>query len=204
APADTIAPSTVADVTPEPPATRWNNSTVTVRLNATDNPGGAVRDLHYAFTGAHAEPAAIVSGGALPRSIGEEGSTTVTFFASDFVGNAETPQTRTVNIDRTNPVIAGMPAADCVLWPPDGAWRHVATVSAVDRLSGIAADSFQLRIESSETTGAESGDAVRVVVSGRDTRDVWLRAKRDGKNGGRPFSIPAPPPGLAGKIPPSP
>ncbi|HMF94071.1 MAG TPA: phosphodiester glycosidase family protein [Vicinamibacterales bacterium] len=200
APADTIAPSTVADVTPEPPATHWNNSTVTVRLNATDNPGGAVRDLHYAFTGAHSEPAGIVSGGALTRSIGEEGSTTVTFFASDFVGNAESPQTRTVNIDRTRPVIAGLPAADCALWPPDGAWRHVATVSAVDGLSGLASDSFQLHIESSEPTDAESGDAIRVVASGPDTRELWLRAKRDGSSRGRRYSITASAADLAGNI----
>src|SRR5262249_37537761 len=53
--ADTSAPSTVADVAPAPPASHWNNSTVTLTLTATDNPGGAVRDLHYAFTGTHAE-----------------------------------------------------------------------------------------------------------------------------------------------------
>src|SRR5262245_47811982 len=38
APADTIAPSTVADVMPVPPATHWNSSTVTLTLKATDNP----------------------------------------------------------------------------------------------------------------------------------------------------------------------
>jgi Phosphodiester glycosidase len=53
APADTIAPATVADVTPAPPASHWNNSTVTLILTATDNAGGAVRELHFAFTGAH-------------------------------------------------------------------------------------------------------------------------------------------------------
>src|SRR5262249_25995985 len=78
--ADTIAPLTVADLTPAPPATHWNNSTITLTLEATDNPGGAVRDLHYAFTGAHAEPPAVVNGDVLTRSIAEEGSTTVTFF----------------------------------------------------------------------------------------------------------------------------
>src|SRR5262245_18320972 len=41
APADTVAPSSVADVTP-PSLTTWNNSTVTLTLTATDNRGGAV------------------------------------------------------------------------------------------------------------------------------------------------------------------
>src|SRR5262245_30806183 len=141
APFDTVAPSTLADVTPEPPATRWNNSTATLHLTAVDNPGGAVRELHYAFTGAHSEPAGVVAGGALTRSIAEEGTTTATFFAKDFVGNEEVPQTLTVKIDKTRPAISGMPNADCVLWPPDGSWHRVASVSAVDSLSGLAPDS---------------------------------------------------------------
>jgi len=200
---DTIAPSTVADVMPEPPATHWNNSTVTVSLKATDNPGGAVRDLHYAFTGAHSEPAGSVLGDALTRSITEEGSTTVTFFAGDFVGNEEAPQTRTVNIDKTSPVIAGMPDGNCVLWPPNGAWHHVATVSAVDGLSGLAPDSLQLHIENSDASDAESVDDVKVVFtrdSEGETQELWLRAKRDGDNGGRRYSITASAVDLAGNI----
>src|SRR5262245_14680804 len=200
APADTIAPSTVADVMPVPPATHWNSSTVTLTLKATDNPGGAVRDLHYAFTGAHVESPGVVSGDALTRSIGEEGSTTVSFFASDYVGNREDLQTLTVNIDKTRPIIAGMPGDDCVLWPPNGAWHHVATVSAVDSLSGLASGSLQLHVESSEPGDVEGGDDVRVVAGGGETRELWLRAKRDGNGGGRRYTIMASAADLAGNL----
>src|SRR5262245_21353177 len=200
APFDTVAPSTLADVTPEPPTTRWNNSTATLHLTAVDNPGGAVRELHYAFTGAHSEPAGVVAGGALTRSISEEGSTTVTFFATDFVGNEEAEHTHTMNVDKTRPVIAGMPGADCVLWPPNGAWHHIATVSAADGLSGLAPDSLQVHVNSSEPAVAENGDDVRIVVSGTATIDLWLRARRLSKRSGRRYSIAASAADLAGKI----
>ena len=197
---DTIAPSTFADVTPPPAATHWNNSAVVLTLTATDNLGGAVRELHYAFSGAHTEPPASVSGAALTRSIVEEGSTTVTFFAADFVGNQESPQTQTVNIDLTRPAIAGMPNADCVLWPPNGAWHHAATVSASDRLSGLAPDSLQIQVDSSETAASEDGDDVRVVDGGDGVRDLWLRAKRLGSGSGRRYSITASATDLAGNV----
>src|SRR5262249_10182338 len=101
--ADTIAPSTEAAIVPAPAPGGWNRSPVTVSLTATDNRGGAVRELHYAFTGAHTEPPAVVAGSTLTRAIGEEGTTTVTYFAADYVGNEERPQTLTITIDRTSP-----------------------------------------------------------------------------------------------------
>src|SRR5262245_4485800 len=199
APADTLAPSTVADVTPLPTPAHWNDSTVTLTLTATDNTGGAVRELHYAFAGVHSEPAGVVTGDTLTRSIAEEGSTTVTFFAKDFVGNEEVPQTRTVNIDKTAPIVAGMPGPNCVLWPPNGAWHHVATVSAVDGLSGIATDSLRVAVDISDGTDPENGDDVRI-VSGASVRDVWLRATRLGKGDGRRYSITASASDLAGNL----
>jgi hypothetical protein len=122
----------------------------------------------------------------------------VTFFATDFVGNGESPHTHTVNIDKTRPVIAGMPGADCVLWPPNGAWHHVATVLANDGLSGLAPDSVQVRVENSEAPEADDDADVRVVASGAGAREVWLRAKRLGKGSGRRYSITASAADLAG------
>src|SRR5262245_23377882 len=198
--ADTVAPSTVVAVTPEPLATRWNNSTITLNLTATDNAGGAVRDLHYAFAGAHTEPSGVIAGDGLTRSIAEEGSTTVTFFATDFVGNEESPHTLTVNIDKTRPIIAGMPSGACVVWPPNGAWHRVATVSAADGLSGVAPDSLRLRADNSEAADPENDDSDRVVVNGDGTRDLWLRATRLGRDGGRRYSVTASAADLAGNI----
>ena len=187
APADTIAPSTTAEVSPAPTGDGWNNSTVTLTLTASDNRGGAVRELHYAFAGAHVEAPGAVTGDTLTRLITEEGTTTVTYFAKDYVENEESVRTLTVNVDRTRPVIAGMPG-ECVLWPANGAWYHVATVSASDTLSGVAPDSLTVQVDSNESPGA---DDTAVVPDGHGDFEVWLRAKRAGKGTGRVYSITA-------------
>jgi hypothetical protein len=101
---DTIAPSTAAAVTPAPTSGNCSKSRVTLSLTATDNRGGAVRELHYAFGGAHTEPAGVVPGDTLTRSIDEDGTTTVTYFAADYVGNEEPTQTLTITIDRKSPM----------------------------------------------------------------------------------------------------
>ena len=197
APADTVAPTTAVEVTPAPPASDWNNTSVTLTLAASDEPGGAVCELHYAFAGAHSEPASVVAGASLTRVIAEEGVTTATFFATDFVENEEVHQTRAIKIDYTRPIIDGMPG-ECVLWPPDGTWHRVAIVSAIDALSGLAPDSLRLRVESSEPTLDADSD-VRI-VSGAATQELWLRAVRDGKGTGRRYSITASAADLAGNV----
>lgn len=197
--ADTIAPSTSAVVAPAPNASGWNNSAVTVSLTATDNPGGAVKALHYTFTGAHSEPPGVVPGNTLTRSIGEEGTTTVTYFAEDFIENAEASHSLTLQIDKTLPVIAGMPDGDCVLWPPNGKWRRVASLSATDALSGVAPDSLQVNVDSNETLDTNSGD-VRIVPDGSGAVEVWLRATRTGNGSGRLYSLTAAAADRAGNI----
>jgi hypothetical protein len=197
--ADMLAPSTTASVLPTPTATGWNKSAVTISLTATDNPGGAVHELHYAFVGAHSEPSGIVSGNVLSRSIGEEGTTTVTYFAKDYVGNEESTQSMTVSIDRTRPVISGMPGRDCVLWPPNDMWRHVATVSASDALSGMAPDSLQVTIGSNEPSDQERPD-VMISPNGSGGLELRLRAKRLGKGSGRVYSLTVAAADLAGNI----
>ncbi len=196
--ADTLAPSTTADVLPVP-AHGWNNTAVTIHLSAADNPGGAVRDLQYAFAGAHVEPAAAAAGGALTRAIDEEGTTTVTYFADDYVGNQEARQTLTVNIDKTRPTITGMPGADCLLWPANGAWRHVATIAAFDSLSGVQPDSLRARVESNEPD-AQAADDVRVTPHDDGSLDVQLRAKRLGTGSGRVYTLTATVSDLAGNV----
>ena len=195
--ADTIAPSTTVEVLPAPNVNGWNNSDVTLALTGTDNPGGAVRELHYEFIGAHAEPPGVVSGNLLSRSIGEEGTTTVTYFGKDYVGNEEHSQSSIVAIDKTGPVISGMPDGNCVLWPANGAWRRVGTVSAVDTLSGVARDSLRVTVGSNEPLDPESAD-VMISPGGSGRVDVLLRARRLGKGSGRTYSLTAEVQDLAG------
>ena len=123
----------------------------------------------------------------------------MTYFARDYVGNQETSQSLTVGIDRTRPTISGMPDDSCVLWPPNGKWRHVATVSASDALSGIDPASLHVAIESSEPPDSQSPDFL--VPSNEDGAvDVLLRAKRLGGGSGRVYSLTATVRDLAGNV----
>src|SRR5262245_23895902 len=190
APADTGAPTTTASATPVPNGFGWNNSNATVSLNATDNAGGAVLDLHYGFSGAHAEPDGVMPGVALSRPVGEEGITTVTYFARDYVGNQENSQSIIVRIDKTQPFIVGMPDESCVLWPVNDKWQLVATISAGDALSGVAPGALQVDVSSNESSDAEDPD---VMVSSNDSGgiDVLLRARRLGTGSSRVYSLTA-------------
>jgi len=198
--ADTVAPSTTAEVLPPPRASGWNSSPITLTLTATDNPGGAVRELHYAFAGAYVEPPGVVADAVLTRTISAEGTTTVTYFAADYLGNEESSGTTTIRIDRTPPTIAGMPGAECVLWPPNGGWHHVARVTASDTVSAVAPDSLQLRIDTDEAASARGAGDVRVVPDEGGGVDVFLRASRLGSETDRRYALTATASDLAGNV----
>ena len=104
---DTTAPVTVPNPSPHPNAAGWNNSNVTVTLNATDNPSGSgVKQIRYSASGAQAIPLQTVSGNAASATITAAGSTTLTFFAVDNAGNQETAKSIVIRIDKTPPTVA--------------------------------------------------------------------------------------------------
>ena len=59
----------------------------------------------------------------------------------------------TVKIDQTPPVISGMPAAGCSLWPPNGKMVQVATVTAADALSGLVPVIYTLNATAADQAG---------------------------------------------------
>ena len=70
-------------------------------------------------------------------TITAEGETTIAAQPpSTSADNAGATQTAVVRIDKTAPVVAGLPER-CVLWPPDGRLVRVADVSAADAVSGL-------------------------------------------------------------------
>lgn len=98
-------PVTQASVSPVPNKAGWNNRDVVATLTASDACGAGVQSLTYSAGGAQVIPQTVVPGPAAGVSVTTEGITTLTFFATDLAGVAESPQTLVVRIDKTPPAI---------------------------------------------------------------------------------------------------
>ena len=194
---DLTAPHTTAQATPPPNVNGWNNTDVKVTLSAQDNPGGIVKQIEYSLTGAQTAASQVVSGNTASINLVNEGVTTIHFFATDVAGNIESPQSLTVKIDKTRPVISGMPAG-CSLWPPNHKLVTVGTVTAADALSGLAAGSFQVTGTSNEGSGDPQSPDIVVTPNGTGGFVVQLRAERSGNGNGRVYSLTATASDLAG------
>ena len=89
-------------------------SDVQMTLVATDNDGGSgVKEVHYSIDGTDA----IVSECSTSFSIVSDGTHTVTFFAADNEGNAETPQVMTINIHKAES--SDLDEDSACFWPPN-------------------------------------------------------------------------------------
>jgi len=107
--ADTAAPSTMAEVTPEANADDWMNKDVTVQLIAKDDAeGSGVKEIAVQAEGAQFIPETIVAGAVHSVTLSKEGTTVLTFYARDNEGNTEAPRTLEVKIDKTAPVLTFM------------------------------------------------------------------------------------------------
>jgi hypothetical protein len=271
--ADNTPPTTTANPSPGPNINSWNNTSVNVNLNATDNSGGSgVKQIQFALGGAQNLGWQTVAGNAASVTISVEGTTTLTYFATDNAGNQEaaktltiridktpptatatiapvpnnngwnntnvtvsftgtdalsgidscsapitftsegtgqiasgactdkagnvsSPATAKVNIDKTPPVISGMPASACSLWPPNGKMVQVATVTAADALSGLAAGSFQVTGTSNEPP---STPEISITPNGSGGYIIQLQAARLGNGSGRVYTLTATASDLAG------
>jgi hypothetical protein len=180
-------------------ATAWTNAgKVTVSLSAVDEGGAGVKEVAFILSGAQTG-AGVISGDAGVVEVFAEGLTTLTYFARDAVGNAEDPRTIEIRIDRTPPVLSGLPAADCILWPANHQLVRVAAVTASDALSGLSTGSPRVRATSSEPDDARGDGRTRpdVVIEGGV---VWVRAERSGAGVGRRYDIRAAANDLAGNM----
>ena len=200
-PLDTIPPVTTATVSPGPNGSGWNNTNVTVVLSSTDaEPNGSgVNHIAIALAGAQSG-STVVPGGTASVQINTEGVTTLTFAATDNAGNQEAPQSLTIRIDKTPPVISGMPAAGCTLWPPNHQFVQVATLTASDAVSGPAPGTFTVAGKSNEPiapTDPMSPD-ILIAQTAPATFTVQLRAERLGTGTGRVYTLAASASDLAG------
>lgn len=137
---DSTPPTTTATVSPPANAAGWHADDVAVSLTATDGAGMGVAELVYSASGAQPIPLTTVPGASAQFSITAEGVTTVTYFASDLIGNVEPPNTLTIKLDRTPPVLtAGATAGGSPY--SSGTWTALdvtVTFNCTDALSGMA------------------------------------------------------------------
>jgi len=90
-----------------------------------------------------------------------------------------------------------MPASGCTLWPPNHKLVQVATVTAADALSGLAAGSFKLTGVSNEPSDPD--DPQIVITPNRSGGFiVQLQADRLGTGNGRVYTLTATAADLAG------
>jgi hypothetical protein len=192
-------PVTTATASPAPNSNGWNNTNVTVTLNSADDSGGSgVKQIQYALSGAQTLDAQIVPGSAGSVTVSAEGMTTLTYFGTDNAGNAEQTKALTVQIDKTPPVVFGMPASGCTLWPPNNQMVQVATITAADTLSGLAPGSFQLTGSSNEPSSDPTKPDIVITPNGSGGYAVQLRAARSGSGTGRIYTLQATATDLAG------
>jgi hypothetical protein len=258
--ADTVPPTTTISASPASNAMGWNNSDVTITLNASDS-GTGVQDINITLTGAQSG-SKTVTGSTTTFSITTEGQTTVSYYSVDNAGNTEAaktvtifldktppvttatanplpnssgwndtdvtvtftgsdsgsglatctapmkftangagqiakgvctdnagnvsaPVTKTVNIDKSLPIISGVPEpGSCVLWTPDNKLVHVATLSV------NGADTFDVTGTSNQPPDPGQTDIV-ITGTGLQPRVIELRDQRSGQDGPRIYTLTA-------------
>ena len=181
---DTQPPVTTAVRSEEPNASGWNARDVNVTFSATDEArGSGLASIEYAITGAQAGSGSLASGASV--TISSEGVSTITYQARDRAGNLEAPRTVRVAIDKSKPVISGMPGDACNLWPPNRKMVEVGIVIAESGAAPIA--SFSVVAASNEAPAA--GESDTSIAGSGNSRTVALRADRDPKGSGRVYSI---------------
>jgi WD40-like Beta Propeller Repeat/Bacterial Ig-like domain len=100
-PPDTTPPSTIRTLSPSPNAAGWNNSDVTVTLNAADTGGSGVKEISYSANGG--QLTTVQQSSLQIPPITNEGETNISYYATDNAGNVEAQQTFTVKLDKSAP-----------------------------------------------------------------------------------------------------
>jgi len=135
---DTSPPTATLHADPASNTAGWNDTTVTVTLDATDGPtGSGVAGMYYTIDGTQHSYTT-----AFPLSM--EGTHTVKYWSVDVVGNIETSKTATFKIDTTPPELS-VDAA--------GPYTGSATIHAnpSDALSGLGDVKMKLDVGSYST-----------------------------------------------------
>lgn len=133
---EVVADDTLAPVTTFLAPSGWQTDDTTVTLSAVDVAGSGETTSGLAATNYGINGAGAVEYTA-PFVVTAEGTTTIAFSSTDWAGNAEIEQTRTVSIDRTPPTIAAVAAAQSGL-------DVSVSIMASDTLSGVTSVRYEV------------------------------------------------------------
>jgi hypothetical protein len=167
---DVTPPAITAQISGTAGNNGWYRSAVTVNWNVADAESGIVSSTGCAPSNLTADTAGV----------------TLTCSATNGVSLAAAVPV-TIKIDKTPPVIAGMPVS-CTLGPPNNKLLQVATVTASDSLSGLVPGSFHVSATSNEPP---SDSEIVILPNGSGGFFVLLRAARSGSGNGRIYTIDA-------------
>ena len=105
-PPDTSAPVTTASVSPAANTAGWHSSDVAVTLSASDVGTSGVASIAYTLLNNGASTGGTIAGGSGVVPVTLQGTTVISFAATDNAGNVEASQSVTVRIDKTPPTLA--------------------------------------------------------------------------------------------------
>jgi probable HAF family extracellular repeat protein len=169
---DSTPPVITPKISGTPGNNGWYRSAVTVNWSVTDPESGIVSSTGCAPTNLTADTAGI----------------TLTCSAINGVG-LSTSVPITIKIDKTPPVISGMPAAGCSLWPPNHKLVQVATVTAADALSGLVPGSLKVTGSSNEPSSDAKDPEIVITPNGSGGFTVQLQVDRSGSGKGRIYTL---------------
>ena len=87
----------------------------------------------------------------------------------------------TLRIDTTPPVITGLPAETCSIWPPNKRLTQIAAVSAADAVSGATPGSLSIQVNSNEPVAPTDISIANNIVR--------VSADRSGSGNGRIYTV---------------
>jgi hypothetical protein len=116
-----------------------------------------------------------------PFQVSDDGAHVLEYRSVDKGDNVEATQLLRFKSDATPPLISGMPAPSCTLWPANNKLVQVAAVTIADETSGLAPRSVSIRVTSNERL---TPDDV-LVKDGK----VLLRAQRNPGGSGRVYTV---------------
>jgi TolB protein len=142
---DQTAPNVTATITSPASAAGWYGSDTFVLLRASDNAGGSgVASITYAINGGSdfSGGSSSLTGGIVVNNsevdipVTAEGTTTISYFATDSAGNSSPEQTVTLQLDKTAPGVTINTPTEGAVYTQNQVVK--ANYNCADALSGIA------------------------------------------------------------------